>query len=50
MNGSMTKINGDSEINCLPEKEEIVDFSGKGLKLDTETDGLFLINYSSWIG
>nr|CAH0100224.1 unnamed protein product [Daphnia galeata] len=44
MNGSMTKINGDSEINSLPAKEEIVDFSGKGLKLDTEADAQPIVN------
>ena len=41
MNGAVTKFNGDSETNNLNAKEEIVDFSGKGLKLDTEADGLF---------
>lgn len=41
MNGSVDKSNDGSGINGLHVKEELVDFSGKGLKLDTEADGWF---------
>ncbi|EFX86541.1 hypothetical protein DAPPUDRAFT_307848 [Daphnia pulex] len=44
MNGAVTKFNGDSETNNLNAKEEIVDFSGKGLKLDTEADAQPIVN------
>lgn len=38
MNGTMDKLNQGFETNELP--EEIVDFSGQGLKLDDEAAGL----------
>lgn len=36
MNGTAENLNGGTH-----QKEEIVDFSGKGLKLNTEADGMF---------
>ena len=42
MNGTVDKSVEGSGTNGIHLKEELVDFSGKGLKLDTEADGLFL--------
>ena len=44
MNGSVDKSAEGSGTNGVHVKEELVDFSGKGLKLDTEADGLFIFH------
>ena len=45
MNGAVATLNGGSQTtNPNFTKEELVDFSGKGLKLDTEADGNYFIS------